>query len=751
MATEEIFVDCDAGTGASIRIGEPSTGKVFDFSVNAFVFLTGGSNEKLALTEVSPSNKGTGTSTYYGTFDPSRIHRGPIAKRYTIDVYATGTPNASTPPFASADQPIQLGRFGESPVQVPFSVTPMTTEGYSVQLTAACYCKDQAVDLFSGGKAAFTVTTGTDRINSNAHGMSNLEVVCFNTTGTLPTGLSPNTPYYVRNVLTNSYQVSLTPAGGIVDISTNGTGVHVWDNPTCVITLRELGASSVAFTTTLKLDSVRGKQFEGTYPAGKPVVFFDSLNFTSSSHGLATFDPVVIAGDPGSKLPSGFNDAQTYYAYVLVPNSFQLFYRKHGTGDTLVNFALDGTGTFKFFTGPQLLKPGKQYEAVATMTLSGQSLVVSRQIFGHREFAYPNSAMDLADIINGGGSTDLGTIIGNTTSIISTLNAGVKLASIQPNYAPSKPGDAMTLQTATKDDIVTRIDSGSTKLAAIFGKLPSRAYLAGSTLNTGQLPSTDFPPQGDKTFWLQSTPRISGLTPGQAYTWEFLSDNEAQIYATAGSPLGWLNISDPLFASRYTAGNLATVITATAGGVPEPVSIPGGAFLNGTKLRLRLRAGGSPATTDVEIQPRWRLARSTAEPVLSVDLNVLKQFVNTDTTLSVITHGSVCELAGGGVVRPATDLVLLDTTVQSVTDARTFVLVGGATSYDKSFEGCQVLLFDVSNGNAVSTDEVKRWTASSRTLAIQATPAFSVTAGDKVLIISSPGVRYQQTGPYVQR
>jgi hypothetical protein len=47
--------------------------------------------------------------------------------------------------------------------------------------------------------------------------------VQFTTTGTLPTGFSLNTTYYVRSVSSNTCQVSTTQ-GGSATTYTNGTG-----------------------------------------------------------------------------------------------------------------------------------------------------------------------------------------------------------------------------------------------------------------------------------------------------------------------------------------------------------------------------------------------------------------------------------------------------------------------------------------------------------------------------------------------
>ncbi len=60
----------------------------------------------------------------------------------------------------------------------------------------------------------------------NSHGMSELAPVVFTTTGALPTGLAANTKYFVRNVTTNTFQLSSTPTGSVINTSGIQSGTH---------------------------------------------------------------------------------------------------------------------------------------------------------------------------------------------------------------------------------------------------------------------------------------------------------------------------------------------------------------------------------------------------------------------------------------------------------------------------------------------------------------------------------------------
>ena len=77
-------------------------------------------------------------------------------------------------------------------------------------------------------KQAFTVTTATDLVTSNAHGLSDGDTVVLTTTTTLPAGLSLTTQYYVISPTTNTFRLSSSFGGSAVDITDTGTGTHTY-------------------------------------------------------------------------------------------------------------------------------------------------------------------------------------------------------------------------------------------------------------------------------------------------------------------------------------------------------------------------------------------------------------------------------------------------------------------------------------------------------------------------------------------
>ncbi|WP_078126135.1 hypothetical protein [Leptospira alexanderi] len=65
------------------------------------------------------------------------------------------------------------------------------------------------------------ITPATDRINATAHGCTEGQLVKFAFTGG---GIAALTSYYVRNPTTNDFQISTTPTGSILDLTSSQTG-----------------------------------------------------------------------------------------------------------------------------------------------------------------------------------------------------------------------------------------------------------------------------------------------------------------------------------------------------------------------------------------------------------------------------------------------------------------------------------------------------------------------------------------------
>lgn len=90
------------------------------------------------------------------------------------------------------------------------------------------YTDEQIIlDAQAAVAKVFTADSTTDTLTSAAHGLSNGNLITVaNAGGGLPAGLAADTYYYVVGVTANTFQLSLTPGGAAIDITTNGTGTQ---------------------------------------------------------------------------------------------------------------------------------------------------------------------------------------------------------------------------------------------------------------------------------------------------------------------------------------------------------------------------------------------------------------------------------------------------------------------------------------------------------------------------------------------
>ena len=123
-----------------------------------------------------------------------------------------------------------------------------------------------------------TADSTTDKISRTTHGFSNGDKIFFTAT-TMPTGLTANTTYYVRDATTDDFKVAATSGGAAIDFSTNGSGIFVQKVTT---TSREYLLSIIATTS----DS----------PGREIVLGTSILTVRDPGDGSGSSPP---AGDPG--------------------------------------------------------------------------------------------------------------------------------------------------------------------------------------------------------------------------------------------------------------------------------------------------------------------------------------------------------------------------------------------------------------------------------------------------------------------
>lgn len=86
-----------------------------------------------------------------------------------------------------------------------------------------------AVNSVDGGVAPATVTitiASPGVISDTAHGFSNGQAIKIETTGTLPTGLTAGTYYFVVNKTNDNYQLAATVGGTAINTTGTQSGVH---------------------------------------------------------------------------------------------------------------------------------------------------------------------------------------------------------------------------------------------------------------------------------------------------------------------------------------------------------------------------------------------------------------------------------------------------------------------------------------------------------------------------------------------
>ncbi len=90
-----------------------------------------------------------------------------------------------------------------------YNITAIRTSSLSVEL--------QEYKTATASAASPTIITST------THGFTDLDPIRFSCTGTIPTGISNSTLYYVRYINANTFNISTTPAGALINVSNAGT------------------------------------------------------------------------------------------------------------------------------------------------------------------------------------------------------------------------------------------------------------------------------------------------------------------------------------------------------------------------------------------------------------------------------------------------------------------------------------------------------------------------------------------------
>jgi len=195
--------------------------------------------------------------------------------------------------------------------------------------TPATYTNVQTATISNASPAVITVAAAP------ASGT----VVKFTTTGTLPTGITAGTTYFVRNLTSTTFNISLTPSGSLINTSSAGSGTHTATFPgqvayyqtsiglpTITVTFPNHGQVVGAQLAVNPATTVGGVTLTGTYTVVS-VVNSNTFTFTASNTATST---------AGAFENNGYVEAIIYYATVPQPA---------GSGYGVGGYGVGGYGT----------------------------------------------------------------------------------------------------------------------------------------------------------------------------------------------------------------------------------------------------------------------------------------------------------------------------------------------------------------------------------------------------------------------
>jgi uncharacterized protein (DUF1800 family) len=256
--------------------------------------------------------------------------------------------------------------------------------------------QDTNANSLSGGTSAVAISIASPAVVSwSAHGLAANTPVVFTTTGTLPTGLTAGTTYYVMTAgwSANSFQVSTsqgsaTPVNtsgtqsgtqtatasagytygaskpGGSGITTGGSGNDNWGTRFDAYLKETAGGGPYQFQTSVQPGSplsagidfarlvIDGAEVipnnSGTTASAVTIPVASPAVITWTGHNLSANMPVVFAST--STLPTGLTAGTTYYVISagLTANSFEV---STSVGGSAVNATVAGTGIYSAAAG----------------------------------------------------------------------------------------------------------------------------------------------------------------------------------------------------------------------------------------------------------------------------------------------------------------------------------------------------------------------------------------------------------------
>jgi hypothetical protein len=235
-------------------------------------------------------------------------------------VTGTNITNSPNPTFVSAvgTATITAGSFV---VGVQYTIISLGTTDWNVVAgtTGQTYTIGQVVTAAAAGSGtgtayAYTITlsqaaTGSGTTTLTFSNMPNIgDRVVFKTTGTLPTGLSANTPYFVINATgATTFSVSLTAGGAGINTTTAGSGTHSFSKVSSSGSIELSGALGAGFggtgTNSLKPNNLivgNGTSTVQVIPAGAADNILTSVTTSTVNAGSFVVGTEYTIATPGT-------------------------------------------------------------------------------------------------------------------------------------------------------------------------------------------------------------------------------------------------------------------------------------------------------------------------------------------------------------------------------------------------------------------------------------------------------------------
>lgn len=212
--------------------------------------------------------------------------------------------------------------------------------------------------LLAFSNFTFTANSGTSQFTATAHGLQTGDgPIRLTSTGSLPSGLTTGTDYWVVGVDANNFQIATTLANAldlqIIAFLSNGTGT--------LTVQHQSGTARVSSETVTNALSVAAGLSASDLVIGGQAFTLASTTFTANSgtdvidlgsHGLQTGDGPLVVSNSGGALPGGLAAATNYWA---IYSNFTKIKLAASLSDALNNVAIDltsaGTGTHSIVSG----------------------------------------------------------------------------------------------------------------------------------------------------------------------------------------------------------------------------------------------------------------------------------------------------------------------------------------------------------------------------------------------------------------